>query len=92
MFFFLNSKRFGVWVTYMNATCNGTNFCQFQSFSNQTLCIFWQMKNIYNISDAIFIRPPGSCPGVGLVGTGGGGRSKKCFSKIQPDLVCMLLT
>ena len=27
---------------------------------------------IYNISDEIFIRPPGSCPGVGLGGTVGG--------------------
>ena len=34
---------------------------QFQRFSNQTLCVFSQMK-IYNISDGIFIRSPGSCP------------------------------
>ena len=48
---------------------------QFQRFYNQTLCIFSQIK-IYNISDRIFIRPPGSCPGVGLGvpwGLGGGG-------------------
>ena len=41
---------------------------QFQRFLNQTLCIFSQ-GNIYNISDGIFIRPPGSSPGVGLGGT-----------------------
>ena len=45
---------------------------QFQRFLNQTLCIFSQMKYIYNISDGIFIRPPGSSPGVGLGGTMGG--------------------
>ena len=36
----------------------------------------------------IFIRPPGSCPGVGLGGTVG----SFFFSEIQPDLVCELLT
>ena len=51
---------------------------QFQSFSNQTLCIFSQMKDI-NISDGIFFRPPGSCPGVGLGGTVGGWGVKKSF-------------
>ena len=44
---------------------------QFQRFLNQTLCIFSKLK-IYNISDGIFIPPPGSCPGVGLGGTVGG--------------------
>ena len=49
------------------------------------------MKYIYNISDAIFIRPPGSCPGVGLGGTMGVG-GQNFFPAIQPDLVCELLT
>ena len=39
---------------------------QYQRFLNQTLCIFSQMKDIYNI------RPPGQCPEVGLGGTVGG--------------------
>ena len=64
---------------------------QFKRFLNQTLCIFSQMKDIYIISDVIFIRPPGSCPVVGLGGTVGGCGSKK-ISQIQPDLVCELLT
>ena len=66
---------------------------QFQRFLNQTLCIFSQ--KIYNISDWIFIRPLGSCPGVGLGGTmvvGGGLGGQFFFFKIQPDLVCELLT
>ena len=85
-FFSKNSTRFGVWVTYMNGTCNGIFLgvpaplgpwggakrsnvinselqSQFQRFLNQTLCIFSQMKDIYNISGGIFIRLPGSCPG-----------------------------
>ena len=45
---------------------------RFQRFLNQTLCIFFHKRNIYNISDRIFIRPPGSSPGVGLGGTVGG--------------------
>ena len=36
----------------------------------------------------IFIRPPGSCPGVGLGGTVGVGGVKK-NSGIQPDMVCV---
>ena len=40
----------------------------------------------------IFIRPPGSCTGVVLGGTlGGGGGQKINSSEIQPDLVCELL-
>ena len=45
------------------------NFKDFQRFLNQT-----HKWKIYNISDGIFIRPPGSYPGVGLrstVGVGG---------------------
>ena len=41
------------------------------------------------------MRSPGSCPGVGLGGTvggGGGGWVVNFFSEIQPDLVCELLT
>ena len=34
-----------------------------------------------NISDEIFILSPGSCPGVGLCGAGGGEGSKKIFFK-----------
>ena len=44
---------------------------QFQRFLNQTLCVFSQMKDI-NISDRIFIRPPGSCPRGGTWGYIGG--------------------
>ena len=53
---------------------------QFHIFLNQTLCVFSQMKDI-NISDGILIWHPGSCPGVGLGGTwgGGGGRVKFFF-------------
>ena len=57
---------------------------QFQRFLNQTWCI-------YNISDGSFIRRHGSSPGVGLGGTVGGLRDN-FFFKIQPDLVCELLT
>ena len=80
-----NSARFGVWVTYMNATCNSTIFLgprplghlwgakrsniikselqsHFQRFLNQTVCIFSRMK-VYNISNGIFIRPPGGTLG-----------------------------
>ena len=46
---------------------------QFQRFLNQYLFIFSHMKDIYNISDGIFIRAPGSCPGMGLGGTMGVG-------------------
>ena len=36
----------------------------FQRFLNRTLCVFSQRKDI-NISDGIFILPPGSCPRCG---------------------------
>ena len=55
------------------------------------LCVSSHKWKIYNISDMIFIRPPGSCPGVGLWGTVEGLGSKFVFSEIQPDLVCELL-
>ena len=64
---------------------------QFQRFLTK-LCVSSHKRKIYNISDGIFIRPPGSCPGVGLGGTVGGGGVKKKFPEIQPDLVCELLT
>ena len=41
------------------------------------------MKVIYNISDGIFIRAPGSCPGVGLGGTVGAGGQKFFFPKFN---------
>ena len=57
---------------------------QFQRFLNQTVCVFSQMNDI-KTSDGIFIWSPGwHVPGVGL--------GVNFFSKIQPDLVCELLT
>ena len=48
---------------------------------------------LYNISDGIFIGRLGLGydPGVGLPVHGGGGQ-KFIFSKIQPNLVCKLLS
>ena len=56
---------------------------QFQRFLNL-------LTNERYISDGIFIRPPGSGPGVGPGGTvgGGGGWRANSFSEIKPDLVC----
>ena len=45
------------------------NFKDFQT----KLCASSHKWKIYNISGGIFIRPPGSCPGVGLRGTMGVG-------------------
>ena len=45
---------------------------------------------IYNISDGIFIRSPGSCPRRGTWGYWGVGGQKFIFSEIQPNLVCEL--
>ena len=65
---------------------------QFQSFSNQTLCVFSQMKAIKHIRRDL-IRSPESCPRDGTWGVlWGVGGSKNIFSEIQPDLVCELLT
>ena len=64
---------------------------QFQRFLNQIFfCVFSQMKDI-NISDRIFIWPPGSSPRGGTWGTVGGWGSF-FFPEIQPDLACELLT
>ena len=107
LFFFWNSTRFGVWVTYMNGTCISTwglgegpkgwislnlNYkVNFKGFKTK-LCVSSHKWKIYNILDGIFIRAPGSCPGMGLGGTVGGWGPKNFFSEIQPDLVCELLT
>ena len=57
------------------------------------LCVSSHKWKIYKISDGIFIRPPRSCPGLGLRGNvGGWGSKKKKNPEIQPDLVCELLT
>ena len=113
-FFFRNSTKFGVWVTYMNGTCTGAIFgvptpwglgegpkgqkslnlnyiVNFKGFWTK-LCVSSHKWNIYNISDRIFIWPPGSSPGVGLGGTVEGLGVKKKISEIQPDFVCELLT
>ena len=63
----------------------------FKGFKSK-LCVSSPKLEIYNMSDGIFIRAPGSCPGVGLGGTVGGWGQKKKISEIQPDLVCQLLT
>ena len=63
----------------------------FKGFKTK-LCVSSHKWNIYNISDGIFIRPPGSSPGVGLGVPWGVGGKKKIFSEIQPDFVCELLT
>ena len=44
------------------------------------------------MSDGIFIRPPGSCPGWDLGVPWGVGGGQKKIPEIQPDLVCELLT
>ena len=49
------------------------------------------MKDI-NISDGIFIWPPGSCLRADTWGTGVGVGVKKKILEIQPNLVCELLT
>ena len=63
----------------------------FKGFKTK-ICVSSHKWKIYNILDGIFIRAPGSCPGVGLGGTVGGVGVKIFFSEIQPDLVCELLT
>ena len=65
---------------------------QFQRFLNQTWCIFLQMKDILHIRrefhSAAWVIPRG-----GTWGTVGGGLGDIFFFfKIQPDLVCELLT
>ena len=62
---------------------------QFQRFLNQTLCIFSQMKDIYNISQD-FYSAAWVMPRSGTWRYGGGWGA--FFSEIQPDLVCELLT
>ena len=47
----------------------------FKDFKTK-LCISSHIRKIYNISDGIFTRAPGSCPGVGLGGTVGVGGPK----------------
>ena len=65
---------------------------QFQSFLNQTLCVFSQMKAIKHIRRDL-IRSPESCPRDGTWGVLWGlWGQKNLFSEIQPDLVCELLT
>ena len=55
---------------------------QFKDFLTK-LCASSHKWKIYNISDGIFIRLPGSCPGVGLGGTVGGWRVKKNLPKFN---------
>ena len=52
----------------------------FKGFKTK-LCVSSHKWNIYNISDGIFIRPPGSSPGVGLGVPWGVGGKKKIFSR-----------
>ena len=70
---------------------------QFQRFSNQTLCIFSQMKGIKHIrwdfQSAAWVMARGWDLGVPWGGGGGGWGVKKIFFlEIQPDFVCELLT
>ena len=68
---------------------------QFQRFLNQTLCVYSQMnmKDIKHFSRDFHLAAwPGSCPRDGTWGYCGGWGSNFFFSKIQPDLVCELLT
>ena len=69
---------------------------QFQRFLNQTLRVFSQMKDVKHIRRdfhlATWVMPQGWDLGYrGGLG-GGGGWGQFFFSKIQPDLVCELLT
>ena len=65
---------------------------QFQRFLNQTLCVFSQMKDIKHIRwdfhSVPWVMPQGWDLGVPW----GVGDPNFFFSKIQPDLVCELLT
>ena len=67
--------------------------CQFQRFFNQTLCVFSRKKGIKHIRQdfhlATWVMPQGWDFGVpwGVGGCFGG--SKKLFSEIQPDFVCV---
>ena len=64
----------------------------FKDFKTK-LCVSSHKRKIKNISDGIFIWPPGSCPRGGTWGYRGGGVGVKFFfPEIQPDLVCELLT
>ena len=70
---------------------------QFQRFLKQTLCVFSHMKDIKNIRRYFYsfawVMPKGWDFGVLCVCVWGGGVGvQKCFSQIQPDLVCELLT
>ena len=65
---------------------------QFQRFLTQTLCVFSKVKDIKHIRRD-FHWSPGSCARGGTWEYRGGfGSKKKKISKIQPDLVCELLT
>ena len=50
----------------------------FKDFKTK-LCVSSHIRKIYSISDGIFIRAPGSCPGVGLWGTVGVGGPQNFF-------------
>ena len=67
---------------------------QFQRFSNQTLCVYSQMKDIKHIRQdfhlTVWVMAQGWDLGV-LRGLGGGG-GVNFFSEIQPELLCDLLT
>ena len=71
---------------------------QLQSFLNQTLCVFSQMKDIKHIRRDFHLAAWVMCQGWdlgvpwGVRYRGGLVGQKIIFSKIQPDLVCELLT
>ena len=66
---------------------------QFQRFLNKTLCVFSQMRDIKDIRrdfhSIAWVMPQGWDLGIIVGGWVG---SKNFFPKIQPDLVCELLT
>ena len=59
----------------------------FKGFKTK-LCVSSHKWNIYNISDGIFIRPPGSSPGVGLGVPWGVGGKKIFFPKFN-QILCV---
>ena len=73
-----------------------SNIIKFQllisKFLNQTLCVISQMKDIKHIRrdfhSVAWVMPQGW----GLRGTGGLGGKILSFSRIQPNLVCEILT
>ena len=85
---FFGPHPLGPWGAKRSNIIKSQTQSQFQRFCNQSLCVFSQLKDIRDFHSVAWVMPQGWDLGVPW-GVGG---SKNFFSKIQPDLVCELLT